>query len=111
LPRQAVLTGREVCSGAGRPGGCPGLSPAPVVMSMIFPACGGHLLREGETACQRAFVARHKAGQRSAGDGYKSVLKPRGLGYCFLQAHRAGESIQDKSQDARLLICHTPAYD
>ena len=65
------------------------------------------------TACDliAGFVARHKAGTRPAGGGYKQVRPAADLVYYFLQPHRAGESIQDKSQDDRLYICHQPAYD
>src|SRR6185437_8947075 len=57
------------------------------------------------------FVGRHKPRTRPAGGGYKHLHDPVDLVYYFLRPHRTGESIQDKSQDDRLYICHQPAYD
>jgi len=57
------------------------------------------------------FVGGHKPRRRPAGGGYKRLRRALDLVYYFLQPHRTGESIQDKSQDDRLYICHQPAYD
>ena len=63
------------------------------------------------TAVLAAFVASHKGDARPDVDGYNRSCDPGDLEFCSLQAHRASESIQDKSLDERFSICHTPAYD
>jgi len=55
-------------------------------------------------------VATHKGNARPDVDGYNRSREPGDLESSSLQAHRASESIQDKSSDARLSICHMPAY-
>ena len=57
------------------------------------------------------FVGGHKPGTWPEGGGYKRLREPADLLYYFLRPHRAGESIQDKSEDDRLYFCHQPAYD
>ena len=56
------------------------------------------------------FVETHKGGARPDVGGYNHRAQSAHLQAFFLQGHRASESIQDKSQDARLSICHMPAY-
>jgi hypothetical protein len=56
-----------------------------------------------------SFVGTHNGTTRPDVGGYNLAHKPADLDSCSLQAHRASESIQDKSQDARLSICHMPA--
>ena len=55
-------------------------------------------------------MATHKGNARPDVDGYNRPREPGDLESFSLQAHRASESIQDKSSDARLSICHMPAY-
>jgi len=55
-------------------------------------------------------VVTHKGNTRPDVDGYNRSRESADLESSSLQAHRASESIQDKSSDARLSICHMPAY-
>ena len=56
-----------------------------------------------------SFVGTHNGTTRPDVGGYNLDHKPADLEFCALQAPRASESIQDKSLDARLSICHMPA--
>jgi hypothetical protein len=56
------------------------------------------------------FVAWHKGEARPDARGYNRERQPGDVEYPLLHPHQAGESIQDKSLDARLSFCHMPAY-
>jgi len=81
-------------------------------MSMITPISAANHYADANhaNAAYRSFVASHKGNTRPDVDGYNRSREPADLEFSSLQAHRASESIQDKSSDARLSICHMPAY-
>lgn len=81
-------------------------------MSMItpIPPANHYAVANHVTGVLRSFVATHKGNVQPDVDGYNRSREPRDLESSSLQAHRASESIQDKSSDARLSICHMPAY-
>ena len=81
-------------------------------MSMITPisTANHYAVANHVTGVLSSFVATHKGNARPDVDGYNRSREPGDLESSSLQAHRASESIQDKSSDARLSICHMPAY-
>lgn len=81
-------------------------------MSMItpIPTANHYAVANHVNGVQRTFVGTHKGNARLDVDGYNRSREPGDLESFSLQAHRASESIQDKSSDARLSICHMPAY-
>jgi len=82
-------------------------------MSMITPisTANHYAVANHVNAAYGSFVASHKGSARPDVDGYNRSREPGDLESSSLQAHRASESIQDKSLDARLSICHMPAYE
>ncbi len=56
------------------------------------------------------FVAWHKGRARPDERGYNREHRTGDVEFTLLQPHHVGESIQDKSLDARLSFCHMPAY-
>lgn len=82
-------------------------------MSMITPIsiANHYAVANHVNAVSGSFVVTHKGNARPDVDGYNRSPEPGDLESTSLQAPRASESIQDKSSDARLSICHMPAYE